>query len=652
MPPSPAAPAPAGGAPRDAAGAARREAVRAWNGARDLDEIPARVWARWRGAALARAGVRFAGGDGAGRPDFELAACAKVAHTDAARRWALTWRLCATAVAGSRVRVEFVATVVDADAARGAGPSLGTGAGGAGADGGWSGLVGALDDDGRGARPAGGAGAGARAVPRRRGELDAERVRRRPRRARRAESLPARAGDAGLRAWLARGGEAAGRALLLGLARALRPRAADLVDAQRREFAARPDLPPIGAEGDWAAVPALALHCVARACPRLPAEVAPWAERVGADVVRWCGEAPPDVRALATEAVGALGELQARGTRARPAPLADEFLGAAARAAAARHAATARGAVCALRGVALGLAPGAAAEVAALDALAPWVSAWLDAASRALAGDAAAAAACVEDAAAARYAVAACGDLWASVPRESADLARRATDALRAWTPAALAAAPAGVRAGLPVLALGRAAAAFYQTAAGRAALRDGDAAAVEARAREAGASNEDARAVRFALRGPARAAPPPGAPPTPRASARPSGPRPTRRGSRSTCARPPRTPTPSTRWRTTSRPSSARATTPTPPPSRACWSSRGSARRSSRAWTRRREAASRRSWRTRSAPTRRRRTRTAPRSTTSGGRGRCSARRRPRPRRNKYVRMHRRASRMRRWAF
>ena len=32
-------------------------------------------------------------------------------------------------------------------------------------------------------------------------------------------------------------------------------------------------------------------------------------ERVGADVVRWCGEAPPDVRALATEAVGALGEL-------------------------------------------------------------------------------------------------------------------------------------------------------------------------------------------------------------------------------------------------------------------------------------------------------------------------------------------------------
>ena len=113
MPPSPAAPATAAAAPRDAAGAARREAVRAWNGARDLDEIPARVWARWRGAALARAGVRFAGGDGAGRPDFELAACAKVAHTDAARRWALTWRLCATAVAGSRVRVEFVATVVD-----------------------------------------------------------------------------------------------------------------------------------------------------------------------------------------------------------------------------------------------------------------------------------------------------------------------------------------------------------------------------------------------------------------------------------------------------------------------------------------------------------------------------------------------------------
>ena len=55
------------------------------------------------------------------------------------------------------------------------------------------------------------------------------------------------------------------------------------------------------------------------------------------------------------------------------------------------------------------------------------------------------------------------------------------------------------------MLALGRAAAAFYQTAAGRRA-RDGDAAAVEARAREAGASNEDARAVRFALRGPARA--------------------------------------------------------------------------------------------------------------------------------------------------
>ena len=111
-------------------------------------------------------------------------------------------------------------------------------------------------------------------------------------------------------------------------------------------------------------------------------------------------------------------------------------------------------------------------------------------------------------------AVAACGALWASVPRASADLARRAPDALRAWPPAALAAAPAGVRAGLPVLALGRAAAAFYQTAAGRAALRDGDAAAVEARARAAGASNEDARAVRFALRGPARAAPPPGAPP------------------------------------------------------------------------------------------------------------------------------------------
>ena len=43
-----------------------------------------------------------------------------------------------------------------------------------------------------------------------------------------------------------------------------------------------------------------------------------------------------------------------------------------------------------------------------------------------------------------------------------------------------VAAAPAGVRAGLPVLALGRAAAAFYQTAAGRAALRDGDAAAVD----------------------------------------------------------------------------------------------------------------------------------------------------------------------------
>ena len=464
MPPSPAAPAPAGGAPRDAAGAARREAVRAWNGARDLDEIPARVWARWRGAALARAGVRFAGGDGAGRPDFELAACAKVAHTDAARRWALTWRLCATAVAGSRVRVEFVATVVDADAARGAGPSLGTGAGGAGADGGWSGLVGALDDATGAAPdlPEAQARAHARCLAGEASSTQSEFGDARDALA--ALSLYLRAGDAGLRAWLARGGEAAGRALLLGLARALRPRAADLVDAQRREFAARPDLPPIGAEGDWAAVPALALHCVARACPRLPAEVAPWAERVGADVVRWCGEAPPDVRALATEAVGALGELQARGTRARPAPLADEFLGAAARAAAARHAATARGAVCALRGVALGLAPGAAAEVAALDALAPWVSAWLDAASRALAGDASAAAACVEDAAAARYAVAACGDLWASVPRESADLARRATDALRAWTPAALAAAPAGVRAGLPVLALGRAAAAFYQT--------------------------------------------------------------------------------------------------------------------------------------------------------------------------------------------
>ena len=418
MPPSPAAPAPAGGAPRDAAGAARREAVRAWNGARDLDEIPARVWARWRGAALARAGVRFAGGDGAGRPDFELAACAKVAHTDAARRWALTWRLCATAVAGSRVRVEFVATVVDADAARGAGPSLGPGAGGAGADGGWSGLVGALDDATGAAPdlPEAQARAHARCLAGEASSTQSEFGDARDALA--ALSLYLRAGDAGLRAWLARGGEAAGRALLLGLARALRPRAADLVDAQRREFAARPDLPPIGAEGDWAAVPALALHCVARACPRLPAEVA------------------------------------------------------------------------------------------------PWVSAWLDAASRALAGDAAAAAACVEDAAAARYAVAACGDLWASVPRESADLARRATDALRAWTPAALAAAPAGVRAGLPVLALGRAAAAFYQTAAGRAALRDGDAAAVEARAREAGASNEDARAVRFALRGPARAAPPPGAPP------------------------------------------------------------------------------------------------------------------------------------------
>ena len=154
MPPSPAAPAPAGGAPRDAAGAARREAVRAWNGARDLDEIPARVWARWRGAALARAGVPAGGRRRRARAGpTELAACAKVAHTDAARRWALTWRLCATAVAGSRVRVEFVATVVDADAARGAGPSLGTGAGGAGADGGWSGLVGALDDERRARRP-------------------------------------------------------------------------------------------------------------------------------------------------------------------------------------------------------------------------------------------------------------------------------------------------------------------------------------------------------------------------------------------------------------------------------------------------------------------------------------------------------------------
>ena len=222
MPPSPAAPAPAGGAPRDAAGAARREAVRAWNGARDLDEIPARVWARWRGAALARAGVRFAGGDGAGRPDFELAACAKVAHTDAARRWALTWRLCATAVAGSRVRVEFVATVVDADAARGAGPSLGTGAGGAGADGGWSGLVGALDDATGAAPdlPEAQARAHARCLAGEASSTQSEFGDARDALA--ALSLYLRAGDAGLRAWLARGGEAAGRALLLGLARALR----------------------------------------------------------------------------------------------------------------------------------------------------------------------------------------------------------------------------------------------------------------------------------------------------------------------------------------------------------------------------------------------------------------------------------------------
>ena len=74
------------------------------------------------------------------------------------------------------------------------------------------------------------------------------------------------------------------------------------------------------------------------------------------------------MRALATEAVGALGELQARGTRARGAPLAERISGgrgARGGRAARRDGARRRRA---LRGVALGLAPGAAAEVAALDA--------------------------------------------------------------------------------------------------------------------------------------------------------------------------------------------------------------------------------------------------------------------------------------------
>jgi len=500
---------------------AERDAAAAWNGANDLDDLPARVWARWRGVALARAGVRFAGGgsapdfelaaggDCADPPDFELAACAKVAHTDAARRWALTWRLRATPVAGSRVAVAFVATVVDADAARDAGPILGTGAGGVDA---WSGLVGALDDA-TGAWPdvpEAQAHAHARCLA---GEASTSQSEFGDvRDALCVLTLYLRAGDAGFRAWLAAGGETAGRALLVGLARALRPRAADLVGAQRREFRARPDLPPIGAAGDWAAVPALALHCLARACPMLPTEVAPWAEGVGGDVARWCGDAPADVRALALEAAGALCALQARCSQGRPAPLADALMGPAARAVSSTHAATARGAICALRGVVLGLAPGAAAEGVALDALAPWLFAWLARIREALAGDEECAAACAEDAAAARHAVAACGDLWASAPRDAADLARRVTDALHAWTPAALAEQQA-VAASLPVLALGQAVAAFYQTATGRAALRDGDAAAVEARVRESTASNEDVRAVRFALRGPARATPPSGAP-------------------------------------------------------------------------------------------------------------------------------------------
>ena len=514
MPPSPAAPAPAGGAPRDAAGAARREAVRAWNGARDLDEIPARVWARWRGAARARRRPP-AGGGGAGRPDLR-AGGVRQGRPRRTRRggWALTWRLCATAVAGSRVRVEFVATVVDADArarARGPAPGHGRGRRRRGRR-----LVRprrrARRRDGRGARPAGGAGAGARAVPRRRGELDAERVRRRPRRARRAESLPAR-GRAGLEGVARAGRRGRGPRAAAGPARALRPRAADLADAQRREFAARPDLPPIGAEGDWAAVPARARARVARApAPAGRGRALGRARRRRRRPVVRRGAAGR--AGAATEAVGALGELQARRLAGDGPRSARGRLGAAARARRPRGTPRRRAAPfarCAASRWASRRAPPPRSRRSTRSR--PWVSAWLDAASRALAGDAAAAAACVEDAprrARCRRGVRGPGGRASRASRRTS--ARRATDALRAWTPAALAAAPAGVRAGLPVLALGRP---RRRSTSGRRprALRDGDAAAVEARARgrrvERGRARAPLRAARpGARRAAARRAP------------------------------------------------------------------------------------------------------------------------------------------------
>ena len=287
-----------GGSPRQRGarrGMPRRGAARGYVRARGrrqgLDEILARVWAR--AGAARRAGARrhpLRGRDGAGRPDFSAGGGAAVAHTDAARRWALTWRLCATAVAGSRVRVEFGRDGRRRRRSRRRrGPSL----------------------HGRGRRRR-----GWRLVrPRRRAHRRARRPdcwrRRRgrargafpageasstqsepatPRRARRAEPC-LRAGETRA-SGVARGGAASrGPRAAAGPARAARPRGGP-VDAQPRvRRAAGPAADR--RRGDWAAVPALALHCVARACPRLPAEVAPWAERVGADVVRWCGEAPP-----------------------------------------------------------------------------------------------------------------------------------------------------------------------------------------------------------------------------------------------------------------------------------------------------------------------------------------------------------------------
>ena len=133
------------------------------------------------------------------------------------------------------------------------------------------------------------------------------------------------------------------------------------------------------------------------------------------------------------------------------------------------------------------------------------MSAWLDAASRALAGDAAAAAACVEDAPrrARRGVRRPVGERPARVggPRAARDGRAPRLDAGGARGRAGRRprrAARAGPRPGGGVLPDGRR----------PRALRDGDAAAVEARAREAGASNEDARApVRCAARPGARRA-------------------------------------------------------------------------------------------------------------------------------------------------